>query len=899
MLVRAGRPILERDGMARALVAALLMTPALAGGQAAAPQAPPPGQVTALPLPGPVAVDGILDEAAWGRAPTLGRLTQRDPIEGAAPSESTDIWVAYDDEALYVAARCWDACPDSIIAQLVRRDVSVASDRFMLYLDPFHDRRSGYYFGVNAAGVLYDGTLFNDSWDDSSWDAVWSGGARRDARGWTVEMRVPFSQLRFRSGSDQVWGINFRRRIERYSEEDLLVFTPRKESGFVSRFPDLVGIRNDHHARRVEIMPYLTGKAEYLMHEPGDPFHDGSQHTPGAGADLRTSMGNNLTLNVTVNPDFGQVEVDPAVVNLSDDESYFQEKRPFFTENSRIFSFGYEGAEDYWGFNWPDPTFFYTRRIGRAPQGEAPAADFVDRPLATRILGAAKLTGKLGPRVNFGTLHAVTAREHVDLDTGGVRSEADIEPLTYYGVARGLKEFEGQRHGLGAMATWVQRRFGDDGLRDQLNRQSGMLGLDGWHFLDRGKAWVLSGFAGMSHVTGTAARLVDLQRSSRRYMQRPDVGHLGVDSSATSLTGYGARVCLNRQRGNFFSNSAVGFMTPDFEVHDLGFQYYSDILNGHVGGGWRWVEPNTWRKNMHLLGAWFRSYDFGGHKISDGLFGSASFEFANNYSLRADVMLNPETLNGRRTRGGPLMLNRRGGWGRLHFDTDSKSRLFYYVDATAELQPAANTHAWTLYPGVEWKPMSNFTMSVGPGFEVNREDAQYVTQVLDPGNVPADFGDRRYVFALLDQKTLSANLRLNVSFTPNMSLQAYVQPLVSAADYTGFKELAHSRSYDFVRYGVDRGSTYDPASGRVDPDGGGPAAAFELDDPSFNYKSLRGNVVLRWEYRPGSVFYLVWTQQRTDEEPTGEMRFGPSLERLAKAPADDVVMAKLTYYFGL
>ena len=284
----------------------------------------------------------------------------------------------------------------------------------------------------------------------------------------------------------------------------------------------------------------MTGKAEYLAHDAGRPVQRRlALHAAASARDLRRGVGNSLTLNATVNPDFGQVEVDPAVVNLSDVETYFQEKRPFFTENARVFGFGNEGANDYWGFNWPEPTFFYTRRIGRAPQGRLPGdADFRDPSLATHILGAAKLTGKLRPDLNFGTMHAVTRRETGDYERGGLRSTMELEPLTYYGVARALNERPGGYNGLGAMTTLVQRRFDGDELKDALNEQSLMAGLDGWHFLDRGKIWVVSGYAAASRVAGTRERMLAVQRGPLHYLQRPDADHLGVDSSATSLTGY-------------------------------------------------------------------------------------------------------------------------------------------------------------------------------------------------------------------------------------------------------------------------------------------------------------------------------------------------------------------------
>lgn len=313
-------------------------------------EAPATLQVQALRLNETITIDGVLFEAVWQNGSGVSQFKQRDPHEGAEPSEKTVVHIAYDDAAVYVAARMFDSAPDSIIARLGRRDANLTSDMFGFFIDPYYDRRSGFYFGLNAAGTMYDGVLYNDEWDDDSWDGVWEGRVQIDAQGWTAEMRIPYSQLRFQKKDELVWGVNFQREIARKNERNYLVFTPKNGSGFVSRFVDLVGISKITPPRRIEVLPYVTSKAEYLQHQPGDPFNDGSKYTPGMGADFKIGLGNNLTLDATVNPDFGQVEVDPAVVNLSDVETFFQEKRPFFIEGANIFQFGNGGSRSNWGF---------------------------------------------------------------------------------------------------------------------------------------------------------------------------------------------------------------------------------------------------------------------------------------------------------------------------------------------------------------------------------------------------------------------------------------------------------------------------------------------------------------------------------------------------------------------
>ena len=857
------------------LAALMLLTAAACTASADSTSVPCP-PVVAARLNEPISVDGVLSEAVWQNGNGVTDFKQRDPNEGAQPSQRTEARVAYDDDAIYLGARCYDAHPESLMVRLSRRDVSVPADRFSFYLDPYHDKRSGYYFLVNAAGTLFDGTLSNDGWEDNSWDGVWEAKARVDDQGWSVEMRIPFSQLRFQQADQHVWGVNFRRVVQRNSEEIFLVYQPKKESGFVSRWPELHGIQGIRASRAIELLPYVTSKGEFINHAPGDPFNDGSIYRAATGADLRMGVGGKMTLNATVNPDFGQVEVDPAVVNLSDVESFFQEKRPFFVEGSSIFNFGNQGADSYWGFNWPEPIFFYSRRIGRNPQGDLPPADYADAPIGTSILGAAKLIGKLRPSVNFGTLHAVAAREVATLDNSGTVSEAGIEPLTYYGVVRGLKEFRDRRQGFGLMGTLSARSFEDPDLKNQLSSHSLMTGFDGWTFLDSKKVWVISGWTALSHVGGSPSSMSSLQTGSRHYFQRPDAGHVEVDPNATSLTGFGSRYWLNKQKGSVIFNSAVGFMSPKFDVADVGFHTRSDVINSHIGGGYKWTETTKHRKYQEILGAVFASYDFQGNPIWGGVWASGFTEFSNNFSFNYSTAYNPQTVNNRRTRGGPLTLNLPGYEGYLYFDTDGKAKRFYYLELYGYNVPEAHSYNWSVNPGFEWKPVSNIILNIGPGYSRVIEDAQYV-DVLGDASATATFGNR-YVFGRLDQTTVSANIRLNWAFTPTISLQTYLQPLISAGDYTAFKSLARPRSYEFDPY------DYELVTG---------------NNPDFNVTSLRGNAVFRWEYRPGSTLFLVWTRERSDYLPTGQFHFENDFRRMISADPNYVFLAKLTYYFNL
>ncbi|HEY4643985.1 MAG TPA: DUF5916 domain-containing protein, partial [Bacteroidota bacterium] len=626
--------------------------------------------VTAVRTSESIEVDGILSEDVWQLGGTTG-FTQLDPDEGAPETEKTVVWVAYDDAALYVAARMEDSAPDSIVSRLGRRDSFLSSDWFYVAVDSYHDRRTAFYFGVTPAGSIEDGTFYNDSWSDSSWDGVWDVATNSDSLGWTAEMRIPYSLLRFQRESEYVWGINFLRQIQRRNEEDYLVMVPKKESGFVSRFADLLGIRDIDPPSRVEILPYAVSSGHFLQHRPGDPFNDGSEYEGNVGADLKLGIGSNLTLDATVNPDFGQVEVDPAVVNLSQYETFFEEKRPFFIEGANIFNFGQGGSSDYWNFNWSNPEFFYSRRIGRPPQVSMTHAGYADIPDRTAILGAAKLSGKVGDW-SLGLLSVVTPREYGRIDSSGVRFEDEVEPLSYYGVVRSQREFNKGERAVGFIGTASLRDLRTPALAKALSRRAFVVGLDGWTFLDSSRTWVLTGWSGVTRVEGDRARILRLQQAAQHYYQRPDADEVELDSSATSLSGWATRIWLNKEKGNVRLNAGLGFLSPGFETNDLGFHWSGDKVNSHVVIGYQWYDPGRVFRRKGFNVAMFRNYTLGGKKTGEGYYLFSNSQFLNYWGLNVNVGWNAKTLDDTRTRGGPLMEKPASWFTEFYVYTDSR-----------------------------------------------------------------------------------------------------------------------------------------------------------------------------------------------------------------------------------
>jgi len=856
-----------------------------------------PDTIFAIRLNEQITIDGKLSEVAWLSNRGVSTFIQRDPLEGAKPTFPTIVYILYDDQALYVGARMHDSAPDSIISRLSRRDANIDSDAFGVFIDPYLDRRSGYYFGLTAAGTFIDGVLLNDDWDDDSWDGVWEGEVNIDDNGWTAELRIPYSQLRFHQKNKYEWGINFRRDIKRRNEINYLVYTPKNGSGFVSRFPLLCGINNIKPGRTMEMLPYVRGKAEYLDVLPGNPYNDGSRFVPGFGTDFKYGISNNLTLDGTINPDFGQVEVDPAVVNLSDFETYYQERRPFFIEGASIFRFGYGGSRSNWGFNWGNPDFFYSRRIGRAPAGSLPDYDYANLPDGTRILGAGKLTGKVWGNWNLGTIHAITNREYADISLDGQSSKAEVEPLTYYGVLRAQNEIDKGMQGIGFISTFVNRDFEDHSLRNEMNSKAFNFGIDGWTFLDKDKMWVTTFWTGMSHIQANTNQMLSVQTSSQHYFQRPDANHVNVDSSATSLTGYAGRILLNKQKGNIIFNSAIGFIGPKFNVHDAGFMWRNDVINGHIGSGYKWTEPGALTRRTQLIFALFGSLDFGQNVTWAGFFADAFIQFLNYYSIDIMYAYNPETKNNRLTRGGPLTISPPGWELNIQAQSDDRKPLTFGV-STGGYTRSSNDWYRRFNISLDWKPVPNVMLSFSPGVSWDQEETQWIDVFSDP--TATHTYQNRYVFGEMSQIEFSASIRLNWTFTPKVSFQLYAQPLVSKAEFNSFKELARPDSYDFNRYG-ENGSTIEYYDGEyiVDPDGPGPAEPFSFSDPNFNFKSLRLNAVFRWEYLPGSTLYLVWTQSRYNDYYQRDFQFHDVAQILWNENSDNIFMIKLTYWLHL
>jgi len=843
-----------------------------------------------------IQLDGVLNETAWAAATPATGLTQRDPDEGAPPTEPTDIRVLLGDDALYIGARLSDHTASRIRAHLTRRDAKSESDHFTVELDSRGDRLTAFVFEINPSGARRDGVLRPSGTVDYSPDPVWAAAVRQDSAGWTAEMRIPLSQLRFNRDGN-TWGVQFIRFIQRRREEDVFAFVPKTEHTSVARFGRLTGLGGLPASRHIEVMPYVTGRGEYTHPEDGNPFRDGNDYFTNGGADLRVGAGGNLTLDATFNPDFGQVEVDPAIVNLTAFETFFDEKRPFFLEGASLFSFGQNNANNTAGY----PSVFNSRRIGRPPHRDlaAEGAVFADASAVTRIPAALKLTGKTAGGWSVGLLDALTREEHGRfVDELGASHQVPVEPLSNYFVGRLRHEsFDGNR-AIGGLLTAVDRRLDDPTLAGLLHSSAYLGGVDLNRFWGD-QSWALDGFLTGSVVRGDPAAITRTQRASARYYQRPDAEHFSLDTTRTSLSGYNAVVTLTKLSGNWLGSLALQDKSPGYETNDVGFETSTNrravatdvaYANYHPGRLWQ-----NYRVDLFSTHEW--DYDWNRMRFDIGLAQSARFRNFWEATLVADLY--PATSDDHLTRGGPLAHSPAARRVDLQITSDSRRKHTFGLGADY-FWTTAGTHALALTPSLTLNPRSNLRLDLAPSLTFLRDAAQYVQTEIDP-SAAATFGSR-YVFATLEQTETALETRIDWTFTPTLSLQLYIQPLISANEFRDYKEFRAPRTYDFAIYGQDQGTIAPDGEGgfTVDPDGSGPAVPFSVADRSFNFRSLRVNLVFRWEYRPGATLFFVWQQNRSSEaDGVGDFDFGRDFKSLRTTPADNVLALKVSYWLGL
>lgn len=883
-------------------LAGLLLVVAASGGAQQAPAAPATAPHDQAPTAvatrrsGAVIVDGRLDDAAWQAAQAITGFRQMDPSEGQPVSERTEARVLIDDDAIYIGMRLFDSNPAGIQKQLARRDESIEGDLVEVMLDSYHDHLNAFLFRLSPAGARRDATVTQGGNSDNSWDAVWEGRSSVDGEGWTAEFRIPLSQLRYDPNrAEHTWGIQLARKIARKAEVAVLAFTPKNEQQGVHRYGHLTGLGRLASPRRLELTPYVLAKNENPTVARDDPFRTKNAVVPGAGVDVKYGITSNITLDATFNPDFGQVEVDPAVVNLSEFETFFPERRPFFVEGAGIFEFGSMRTNN----STNGYTLLHTRRIGRSPARQIGGSGiaFVDAPLETTIAGAAKLTGRTTNGWSFGVLDAVTMKEEARFrTTDGLNDDAVVEPMANYFTGRLKRDFGQGNTTVGAVISTVHRDL-DDVLVPMFRSAAYVGGLD-WQHAWGNRRWAFDGAIVASHNVGSAAAIDALQLSPARYYQRPDRESYFRDPTRTALTGHMAEATLAKIAGKHWRGS-VTFQDygPGFEVNESGFLGTADMRGVAPLIQYSENQPGRLFRNWHQFLFWNPAWNYDGDMTFNGVGAITQAELKNYVGVFFRVDWRPPVYDDRLTRGGPTgAVPEEYGWA-TEITSDRRKR--YQVGIfTDRYWNAAGGWRQSVSPWTVVRPSTSVRLSMSPSYRRNHTMSQYVTSAVDP-LATETFGNR-YVFATLDQHQVSLVTRLDWTFTPALSLQLFAQPLIAAGDFHDYKEFARPRAYDFNVYGQDIGTIARREDGiySADPDGSGSAPSITFRDRDFNQRSLRGNAVVRWEYRPGSALFLVWQQSRFDAVRTGVFGFREDVGELFSTTPENVFVIKGTWWIG-
>jgi hypothetical protein len=875
--------------------AAFVLAPAKPMRGQTAPQAVKPS-LQASRATQAIRLDGKLDDVDWAKAAVATDFIQRYPDPGKPATLRTEVRVLYDNDAIYVGARMFDPSPDSIAAPLARRDPQdINSDWIDVIFDSYHDRRTGYRFGVNPAGTKLDVYHFNDDNDDDKWDARWDVATRIDSLGWTAEYRIPLSQLRFHGNAgEQVWGLQFYRAVARHDEWTHWSPYPPTTPGFISAFGQLTGLVGLQPPSSIEVTPYATSHVTTGNEPPQSPFRRPQRLGSAAGVDFRVGLGPALSVTGAVNPDFGQVEVDPAVINLSGVETFFPEKRPFFLEGAGIFEFGSPPVSAAYGFS----RFVHWRRIGRTPQ-MSPSAEWIDAPEQTTILGAAKLSGQLANGWSLGVMDAMTQREEARLiDVSGERSVAAVEPLTNYFVARAKRDFDDGRSNVGLLSTATNRRI-DGAFADNLRGAAYLLGADALR-ASADRRWTLAGYFVHSRVTGSAAAIAATQRSSVRYMNRPDASYLHYDSTARSLDGHDASLSVLYQGKPWFGSAQFHETSPGYESNDLGYLSRADVRSLTAAFGATHTGSGSLFRDSRVMGYTQHAWNYGGDVIYRRFGVTGSAQLASFWNVSASATYRPPFLSDARSRGGPLMTVAQQWGATAGISSDRRKIVIGNLSASVEVRPG-DASRQQVFSGLTLRPSSSLQFSLAPTLDVVRDQGQYIRTLADP-SADATYG-HRYVFATLRQRTASVDIRGDWTLTPALSFQLFAQPFVSTARLDGYKELRAPRTFSFDVYGRDRGSVNYLSSGNVviDPDGSGQAQSFTLSAPgerSFLSRALRVNAVLRWEYRGGSTLYVVWQQTRDGSSTPDFDGYDSGLGRVFNVPAKNVLLVKASYRLG-
>lgn len=837
----------------------------------------------------PPSIDGILDDEAWELVEWAGDFTQRQPVDGAPPSQPTRFKILYDERYLYFGIEALDSEPDKVVRRMSRRD-GFEGDLLEVNIDSYHDKRTAFSFTASASGVKGDEYVTNngDNWD-STWDPIWYLKTSLNDKGWVAEFKIPLSQLRFADKEEHVWGIQVMRAYFRNQERSYWQPIAQDSPGWIHLFGELRGITGIKPQKQLEIQPYLLAQAEESQKLVGDPYHTGSDQSLDVGVDAKIGLTSDVTLDLTVNPDFGQVEADPSQVNLSAFQLFFRERRPFFLEGNNILNFGLTDSNA--GGRFTNDNLFYSRRIGALPSyypGD-PDIAYVDKITNTKILGAAKITGKNKNGFSWGLLESMTRKADVEVtDTLGQIRDVTIAPFTNYLVGRVQQDINEGNALIGGMFTATNRSINDAHL-EFLNREAYSVGLDfTQNFNERN--YYVSLNAAASNIQGSEEAITRAQQSSVRFFQRPDNRHAEVDTTRTSLSGTSGTASFGKRNGNLIFQSGATFRSPGFETNDAGFLRQSDFVSQWTWAQYRILKPFGWFRFLRWNVNQYFNIDFDGVTTGRSINTNIHTQFKNFWFLGGGTTLDSEQVSNADLRGGPAIRYPGGYDYWLYVGSNDQKKL------TMEINPyrfkgfndyAGGFGVWMFY---RWQPFDALRISFEPSIDKSRNELQYVDSYTHAGQ-------ERYVLGQINQRTYSGSFRVNYNLTPNLTIEFWGQPFIAKGEYEEFKDVLLASSDQFhKRYQPFSSNqiSWDGSSFHIDRSSDG-EIDYSFSNPNFNIVEFRSNMVLRWEYIPGSTLFLVWTSNGSQYDDGSQNSFRRLAGDIPNLDATHIFLIKYTY----
>jgi len=827
-------------------------------------------------------IDGNLSDECWKTGEWAGNFTQWIPNEGAKPSQPTQIKILYDENNIYVAIRAFDSEPDKISIRSGRRD-QFNGDAVGINFDSYHDHRTGFEFNVTAAGQKIDLVLTNPMDADYSWNAVWYVEVGKEDSAWTAEYEIPLSQLRYSGDYDQIWGMHCWRWIDRLQEESDWEPQTSLGAGMLYNFGEIHGIKGLSPSRRIEIMPYSVGRLKTFKSEVENPFADkGRLWFGNIGLDGKIGLSSNFTVDLTINPDFGQVESDPSVMNLTAFETFYEEKRPFFLEGKNIFNFEFD-----------DASIFYSRRIGHSPTyyPNLNENEFIDYPDNTTIISALKLSGKTSGGLSIGVLQSLTAIENAEISSAGLNRDVRVEPLTNYFIARVQQDYKEGNTVLGGIFTSTNRFINDSHL-NFMNRNAFTGGIDLLHQWNDKEFYVDAKFVG-SLISGNSDAISVLQNSPTRYYQRPDAYYLDYDSSLTQLSGYGGKVKVGKgSRGFWRYSTALSWYSPGLDLNDLGYMQIADFIKQENSLSYFVNQPESIFRTYSIGLSQFNNFDFGLDHLSSGGGLSVYLEFLNKWAINTSVKYTAQSLDTRLLRGGYAMLIPPAWGNSFYIRTDPSEKIFFDLTTNISLADHQSKKYYSITPGTSIILSNTLKLSLSASYSFNLDELQYV-------NTSSDNYENKYILGKINQHTLGFTFRIDYNITPELSIQYYGSPFASVGKYSEFKNVTNPKADNYY----DRFSHLDVVQTGdeyviIEPNSPSSKLVY-FRNPDFSFSQFRSNLVLRWEYLPGSQVYLVWSNERTYfENPSGNS-VNKAISLLKDIYPASIFLIKFNYWFNI